>query len=198
MQQSTYKLLKITAFIAMLTPAVFLLFGALNDDLGADPIEYILHTLGDWALRFLLLTLAITPIRQITANATCLRFRRMIGLFAFFYATMHFLVWFILDQSMMTELIVEDIIKRPYITVGFTAWLLLIPLAVTSTQSMIRRLGKRWKKLHQLVYLVALLAILHFIWLVKADLLEPVIYLLTYLSLMSYRYFKAKSSNLNP
>jgi sulfoxide reductase heme-binding subunit YedZ len=176
----------------MLSPALFLLLGALNDGLGADPIEYILHTFGDWALRFLLLTLAMTPLRQVSGNTVCLRFRRMIGLFAFFYASMHFLVWFVLDQSMIVELIIEDIVKRPYITVGFTAWLLLIPLAVTSTKSMIRRLGKRWKKLHQLIYLIVLLAILHFVWLVKADLLEPVIYFLLYLSLMFYRYYYAK------
>ena len=142
----------------------------------ADPIQTIEHQSGDWALRFLLITLAITPLRIISGWTVLLRFRRMLGLFAFFYVCLHFLIYLLLDLEIDFPEVKEDILDRPYITVGFTAFLLLIPLAVTSTKGMMRRLGRRWKQLHRLVYLIAILGVVHFWWLVKADVREPLIY----------------------
>ncbi|WP_342315568.1 protein-methionine-sulfoxide reductase heme-binding subunit MsrQ [Lysobacter sp. FW306-1B-D06B] len=144
--------------------------------LGADPVAEIEHRLGLWALRFLMLTLAITPLRQITGQPVLLRFRRMLGLYAFAYATLHFGAYLVLDLRGYWTQIFEEIVKRPYITVGFTAWLMLLPLALTSTQAAIRRLGRNWAKLHRLVYAIAVLAVLHFWWLVKSDVREPALY----------------------
>ncbi|MFP7721375.1 protein-methionine-sulfoxide reductase heme-binding subunit MsrQ [Lysobacter sp. A3-1-A15] len=144
--------------------------------LGADPVAEIEHRLGTWALRLLLLTLAITPLRQLTGLASLLRLRRMLGLYAFFYATLHLAAYLVLDLRGYWALVFEEIIERPYITVGFAAWLLLVPLAVTSTQAAMRRLGRRWGQLHQLVYLIAALAVLHFWWIVKSDVREPLLY----------------------
>ena len=144
--------------------------------LGADPVAEIEHRLGLWALRLLLITLAVTPIRQITGQAMLVKFRRMLGLYAFLYATLHFAAYLVLDLRGYWTQIFEDIAKRPYITVGFAAWLLLVPLAVTSTQAAIRRLGRNWARLHRLIYAIAVLAVLHFWWLVKSDVREPLLY----------------------
>ena len=144
--------------------------------LGADPVAEIEHRLGLWALRLLLITLAVTPIRQITGQAMLVKFRRMLGLYAFLYATLHFAAYLVLDLRGYWTQIFEDIAKRPYITVGFAAWLLLVPLAVTSTQAAIRRLGRNWARLHRLVYAIAVLTVLHFWWLVKSDVREPLLY----------------------
>ncbi|GAB3385101.1 protein-methionine-sulfoxide reductase heme-binding subunit MsrQ [Lysobacter fragariae] len=144
--------------------------------LGADPVAAIEHRLGIWALRLLMVTLAITPLRQLTGQAVLVRFRRMLGLYVFFYATLHFSAYLVLDLRGYWTQIFAEIAKRPYITVGFTAWLLLIPLAVTSTQAAIRRLGRNWARLHKLVYAVGVLAVLHFWWLVKSDIREPALY----------------------
>jgi sulfoxide reductase heme-binding subunit YedZ len=144
--------------------------------LGADPVAAIEHYLGIWALRLLLITLAITPLRQLTGQPLLLRFRRMLGLYVFFYATLHFAAYLVLDLRGYWTLIFEEIAKRPYITVGFAAWLLLVPLAATSTQASIRRLGRNWARLHRLVYAVAALAVLHFWWVVKTDVREPALY----------------------
>ena len=144
--------------------------------LGADPVAEIEHRLGLWALRLLLITLAVTPIRQITGQAMLVKFRRMLGLYAFLYATLHFAAYLVLDLRGYWTQIFEDIAKRPYITVGFAAWLLLVPLAVTSTQAAIRRLGRNWARLHRLVSAIAVLAVLHFWWLVKSDVREPLLY----------------------
>ncbi len=144
--------------------------------LGADPVAEIEHRLGLWALRFLMLTLAITPLRQITGQPILLRFRRMLGLYAFAYATLHLSAYLVLDLRGYWTQIFEEIVKRPYITVGFAAWLMLVPLALTSTQAAIRRLGRNWAKLHRLVYAIAVLAVLHFWWLVKSDIREPALY----------------------
>lgn len=155
---------------------IWIIGNALFGDLGANPVETVTHQTGDWALRILLLTLAISPLRTWTPLPSLMRFRRMAGLFVYFYASCHFLIWFLADHGLDPASMIEDIIERPYITVGFTAFVLLTPLAMTSNQWSIRKLGKRWKTLHRLVYVIAVLAVVHFLWLVKADYLEPLIY----------------------
>ncbi|RMG50476.1 MAG: protein-methionine-sulfoxide reductase heme-binding subunit MsrQ [Gammaproteobacteria bacterium] len=169
--------LKPAVFVAALLPLGWLIFDALRGELGANPIEEVIHRTGLWALRLLLLTLAMSPLRRLTGRGEWLRLRRMLGLFAFFYATLHLLSWVVLDQFFDWPMMLEEILRHPYITVGMAAWLLLVPLAVTSTQGMMRRLGRRWKALHSLVYVIAVLGVLHFVWLVKADVREPLIYL---------------------
>jgi len=159
--------------------------------LGANPIEELLHQLGRWGLKFLLLSLSITPLRRWTGWNWLIRFRRMLGLFAFFYILLHFLTYAILDQGLDLAVVIEDIIKRPYITLGMAAFLLLIPLALTSTKSMMRRLGKRWQKLHRLVYIIAILAVWHFYWQVKLDTLDATIYAIVLAVLLMTRvYYK--------
>ena len=180
-------LIKPVVFSASLLPFSLLLIGAFNDQLGANPVETLTHQTGLWGLYFLLITLSVTPVRQLTGAAWLVNLRRMLGLFAFFYACLHLLVYLWLDQYFTWNSIVEDVVKRPYITVGFTAWLLLLPLALTSTKAAIKRLGKNWKQLHKLVYMTVMLVMLHFIWLVKADYAEPVLYLLLFLLLMLAR-----------
>jgi sulfoxide reductase heme-binding subunit YedZ len=158
--------------------------------LGANPVEELLHELGSWALRFLLLTLAITPLRDLIGKPWPLMLRRMIGLFAFFYVLLHFLVWLIVDQELYWSGILTDIAKRPFITLGFIAFVLLIPLAITSTNGMMRRLGKRWKSLHRLVYVCAILGVWHFYWLVKSDVREPLLYAGILAMLLGWRIWK--------
>lgn len=158
--------------------------------LGADPVAAIEHRLGLWALRFLLITLAVTPLRQITGQPALLRFRRMLGLYAFAYATLHFTAYLVLDLRGYWVSIFEEIVKRPYITVGFAAWLLLVPLAVTSTKAAIRRLGRNWARLHKLIYPIAVLAVLHFWWIVKSDFREPALYASILALLLGWRLFK--------
>lgn len=144
--------------------------------LGANPVETLTHFSGDWALRLLLVTLAMTPLRQLTGQPWPILIRRMLGLFAFFYAGLHFTVWLVFDHGLDPVAMLEDIAERPYVTLGFSAFVLLIPLAVTSTNGWMRRLGRNWQRLHRLVYPAALLAVLHFVWLVKGDQLEPLVY----------------------
>jgi len=163
-------------FLACLAPLSLLLWRAVQDDLGANPVEALTHGTGDWALRLLLLTLAVTPLRRLTGWVALLRFRRMLGLFAFFYACLHFLIWLLLDHTLILELILDDLTKRPYVMLGFSALVLMIPLAVTSTRGMMRRLGWRWQRLHRLVYPIGILAVAHYLWLVKADYREPLLY----------------------
>jgi len=165
-------------FVLCLLPLSSIVWRIFYGDLGSDPIETITFATGDWTLRFLLITLAVTPFRQWFGLSALLRFRRMLGLYVFFYACCHFLIWFIIDHALSFGDMVEDIIDRPYITFGFSALMLLIPLAVTSNNVMVRKLGKRWKKLHQLVYAIIILGVLHYLWLTKADYLEPGIYAL--------------------
>lgn len=179
-------------FTAGLSPFLYLIWLGFSDGLGANPVEAITHYTGDWTLRFLLLVLAITPARWILLVEP-MRYRRMIGLYAFFYATLHLMTYVVLDLNFDWPELGEDILKRPYMTVGFTAWLLLVPLAVTSTRKMMRRLGKRWGKLHRLVYLIAILGVLHFLWLVKADLREPLIYAGILAFLLGYRVWRSWS-----
>lgn len=161
-----------------------------SDALGPDPVAEIEHRLGLWALRLLMLALAITPLRQLTGNAVFIRFRRMIGLYAFAYACLHFSAYLVLDLRGYWTQIFEEIAKRPYITVGFSAWLLLLPLAITSTQGWIRRLGRNWGRLHKLVYAAGVLAVLHFWWLVKSDIREPALYAAILALLLGWRAWK--------
>ncbi|MHC9086137.1 protein-methionine-sulfoxide reductase heme-binding subunit MsrQ [Luteimonas sp. RIT-PG2_3] len=165
--------------------------GADIDALGADPVSAIEHLLGLWALRLLLVTLAITPLRQLTGLSVLVRFRRMLGLYAFVYASLHLAAYLVLDLGGYWAQIAEEIVKRPYITVGFAAWLLLVPLAVTSTQGWMRRLGRRWSKLHKLIYPIAILAVLHFWWIVKSDIREPLLYAVILAALLGWRAWRA-------
>lgn len=165
-----------------------------SDALGADPVAEIEHRLGLWALRLLLLTLAITPLRQLTGWTVLLRFRRMLGLYSFAYASLHLAAYAVLDLRGDWPLLLEDIAKRPYITVGFLAWLLLVPLAITSTRGWMRRLARRWAQLHRLVYAVTVLAVLHFWWLVKSDLREPALYAGIAVLLLGWRVLRLRSA----
>ncbi|TNJ34614.1 sulfite oxidase heme-binding subunit YedZ [Arenimonas terrae] len=168
--------LKAAAHVLALWPLAALVRGAVNDSLGADPVAALTHGTGDWALGLLLLSLAMTPLRRLLGQPWPIRFRRLVGLYAFFYACLHLSIYLVLDLGGFWTQIFEDIAKRPYITVGFSAWLLLLPLALTSTRGWIRRLGRRWGQLHRLVYVAGVLAVLHYLWLVKSDLREPLIY----------------------
>ena len=170
--------LKIGVWLLCLTPFGLLVRRGFTGGLGANPVEFITLETGFWTLTLLLVTLAITPARRITGWNQLVQFRRLIGLFAFFYATLHFLTYITFDHFFDLGGITEDIVKRPYITVGFTAFLLLIPLAVTSTKGWIRRLGRRWLLLHRLIYVSAVLAVLHFYWKksTKADVREPLVF----------------------
>lgn len=185
-------LAKIALFPIALLPAAVLVWQTVFGDLGPDPVAQIVHETGAWTLRFLLITLAVTPLRKLSGWNVLIRFRRMLGLYAFFYATLHFSSYLLLDLGAYWPQLLTDIVKRPYITVGFTAWLLLVPLAITSTNAMMRRLGKRWQTLHRLSYVIAALGVLHFIWLVKADLTEPLIYAGILVALLLARWFKLK------
>ncbi len=193
MPKGSIRALKVALFVACLIPLVKLAmeaFGVAGMSLGANPVEQLIHRFGIWGLNFLLITLAVTPLRQLTGKAWLLRFRRMLGLFAFFYVLMHFLTYAGLDQRFDLPVILEDIAERPYITIGFTALVLLIPLAVTSTNGMMRRLGRRWKKLHRLVYLVVVLGVWHFYWQVKLDTVEPLVYAMILAVLLGYRIWR--------
>ena len=170
------KVLKPLVFTVALVPLAVLVYNGYSGNLTANPIEYITHFTGDWTIYFLLITLAITPLRTLTGVNGFIHYRRMLGLFAFFYGCLHFLTYFVLDQFFDFGTILEDIVERPYITVGFTAFVLLIPLAMTSTRKMVLRLGgHRWRQLHSLIYLITGLGILHYYWLVKADTRIPLL-----------------------
>ncbi len=185
------KRLKPAVFMVCLLPLCYLVYRALTGQLDAEPIKDITGVTGEWGLRFLLITLSVTPLRQLTGLNGLIRFRRMIGLFAFFYASLHFLTYLILDQFFAWKFIVEDIVERPFILLGFTAFVCLVPLAITSTNRMLRRLGaRRWQKLHQLVYVISVAAILHYLLGAKADLSGPVIYGLILVVLLGYRWIR--------
>lgn len=192
------RVIKPALFVICALPLLSLVwsaFGIGGASLGANPIEKIQDTCGEWALRFLVITLAITPLRDWFNLPWLVQLRRMLGLYAFFYVLLHFLNWLILDQGLYWPGVLEDIGKRPFITIGFAAFLLLIPLAVTSTNKMMRRLGKRWKSLHRLVYLISLLAVWHYYWQVKSDVTEPLIYLAIVLVLLGWRAWKMRVRN---
>jgi methionine sulfoxide reductase heme-binding subunit len=183
-------LYKPIVFAACLAPAALLtagIFGVLGQSLGADPVARLLHSCGKTALNLLLITLLVTPVRQLSGYTHIVRLRRMLGLFAFFYAALHFTIYVVLDQALDFHAVLQDIGKRPYITIGFAALLMLIPLAVTSTNRMMRRLGRRWTRLHQLIYVVAILGVWHYYWQVKRDIRLPVLYAFMLAVLLGYR-----------
>ena len=168
--------MKAAVFAACLIPLALLVYDGFTDGLGVNPIETITRSTGKWTLIFLLVTLAVTPLRRITGRQWLIKFRRMLGLYAFFYVCLHFTTYIWLDQFFDLMEIAKDIPKRPFITVGFASFVLLIPLAATSTSAMIRRLGRRWQQLHHLVYVTAIGGVVHYLWLVKADVRKPLIY----------------------
>lgn len=183
-------------FIICLVPATLVVTDALEitGRLGANPIEAIQDRFGQWALRFVLITLTVTPLRQLTRWNWLARFRRMTGLFAFFYALMHFLTWLVLDQGILLSAILEDIVERPFITIGFVAFVLLSALAVTSPIAVRRRMGRRWQRLHYSVYAIAALGVWHYWWQVKQDIREPLIYAAILATLLGYRLWRRTRS----
>jgi methionine sulfoxide reductase heme-binding subunit len=201
------RVLKPLVFLACLIPALRLSVGALNAagvlhgvagiSLGADPVKVMLHTCGRWTLNFLMITLCMTPLKDATHSNVWLRFRRMFGLFAFFYVLLHFSVYLLLDQDGRLSALGQDIAKRPYITIGMLGLLLLIPLAATSTAWAQRRLGRRWIRLHRLIYAVAILGVWHFWWQVKKDIREPLLYVCGLAILLGYRLWKQRRTPQN-
>jgi methionine sulfoxide reductase heme-binding subunit len=182
-------------FTACLLPLAWLAcgaFGWFGLSLGADPVKELEHECGKTALNLLLLTLAVSPVRELTGQLQLLRLRRMLGLFAFFYVLLHFTIYLVLDLELNFATLGADIAKRPYITIGFTGLLLLVPLAITSTNGMMRRLGRRWQSLHRLIYVIAVLGVWHFYWQVKRDVREPLIYAGILAILLGYRVVRAR------
>ncbi|MBB6092204.1 sulfoxide reductase heme-binding subunit YedZ [Povalibacter uvarum] len=188
------RVIKPAIFVLCSLPLAWLALRAFGvaGSLGANPVEEIQDTLGEWGLRLLVITLAVTPLRDWFNAPWLILLRRMLGVFAFAYVLLHFLTWLILDQGLYWPGILPDIAKRPFITIGFAALLLLIPLAVTSTNAMMRRLGKRWKSLHRLIYIIVPLGVWHYWWQVKADIREPLIYAAIVAVLLGWRFWKAK------
>jgi sulfoxide reductase heme-binding subunit YedZ len=180
--------IKVGIFIACLLPLGRLGWGAYTQNLGANPIEKITHTTGDWTLSLLLVTLSVTPLRKLLGVPALIKFRRMLGLFAFFYACLHFTTYIWLDKFFNLHEMLVDVAKRKFITLGFTAFVLLIPLAATSTTGWIRRLGgKRWQALHRLIYVSAIAGVIHYLWLVKVDIRKPLEYGAVLALLLGYR-----------
>ena len=189
------RLVKPMIFFMALIPFIWLLLKVFQNDLGPDPAQALSIETGEWTLRFLLLTLAITPFRQIFRVAEIARLRRMIGLFAFFYASIHFLSWMAFILAFRWLAIAEELVERPYITVGFLAYVILFLLGVTSTNSMVRRLGKNWKRLHKFVYAASILAIVHLLWILRTDVTEAVIYGVLLVILLGYRIIRKLKLN---
>ena len=182
-------------FLLCLVPALLVVGDAFSvtGQLSANPVEDILDRFGNWGLRFIMITLAVTPLRRITGWNWLARFRRMLGLFTFFYVLLHFLTWLVLDQGLLLSAIAEDILKRPFITIGFAALVLLLALAVTSTNGMRRRLGRRWQKLHNSVYVIAILGVWHYWWQVKLDTAEPLVYAIILGALLGWRLWMRRA-----
>jgi sulfoxide reductase heme-binding subunit YedZ len=179
---------KVLLFLVCLVPALHLGWRFWKQDLGANPVEFLTHATGDWAIRFVLITLAVTPLRGLLNQPQLTRFRRMLGLFAFFYAFLHLMIWAFIDKYFFWDEMLKDIFKRRFITVGMLALVLMIPLAVTSTAGWVRRLGfNRWQKLHRAVYVTALAGVVHYYWLVKSDVRLPLMYGAILAVLMAYR-----------
>lgn len=180
--------IKIALFLLCLLPLARLVGAAAQDELGANPIEFITRSLGTWTLNFLLITLAVTPLRHLTGMHWLLRLRRMLGLYAFFYAGLHLATYLWLDQFFDWAAIAKDIVKRPFITAGFTAFVLLVPLAATSNNAMVRKLGgRRWTRLHRAVYAIAIIGVIHYWWLVKKDITQPLLYAVLLGLLLGFR-----------
>ena len=190
---------KVLVVLVALVPAALLIVRAFMGALTANPIDEITDVTGTWTLRFVLLTLSVTPLRRLTGWNVLIRFRRMLGLFAFFYGTLHFCTWLVLDQFFAWEFIVADILKRPFITVGFTGFVLMIPLALTSTTGWIRRLGgKAWNRLHKLVYVTAVAGVVHYLWLVKVVEAEQIAYAVVLAVLFGLRVWFAMQRQTHP
>jgi len=188
--------LKMVIFILSLLPIFYIIYQILTNQLGPEPIKDITHHTGKWTLYFIVITLAMTPLKKITKINIWINYRRMFGLFIFFYASVHLMTYIGLDYRFNLKSIGDDIIKKKYIFIGFLAWLLLIPLAVTSNKKMMKILKDKWKKLHRLIYLISLFGVIHYLWLVKRDLTEPLIFLIIILILLIFRLkFKYKSFN---
>ena len=195
MTKNQIRALKGVLFVVCLLPLASLFWRALElggAGLGTNPIEKVQDTLGQWGLRLLLITLAVTPLRDWFKAPWLIQLRRMLGVYAFFYVALHFLTWLVLDQSVYWPGIVQDISERPFITLGFAGLLMLIPLAITSTNGMMRRLGRRWRTLHRLIYVIVLLGVWHYYWQVKADVREPLVYLAIALVLLGWRVWKVR------
>ncbi len=187
-KENLLRVLKVLVFLLSLGPVAVLTWKGFHDLLGANPIDVITRTTGRWTLIFLLVTLAITPLRRLSGMPWLIRFRRMVGLYAFFYGCLHLMTYVWLDKFFDVHEMLHDIVKRRFITAGLTAWALMLPLALTSTTGWIRRLGgKRWQKLHRLIYFSAAAGVIHFIWLVKADLRKPLTYGAIWVVLIGYR-----------
>lgn len=174
-------------FLGCLAPLALLVWDGFTNGLGPNPVEAVLHRTGDWTLRLLLATLALRPLQRLTGRPAWLRWRRMLGLYSFFYACLHFLTWAWLDREWDLPGMLADVVKRPYITLGFLALLLLLPLAATSNRYAMRRLGRQWQRLHRAVYGIGVLGVVHYLWLVKADWLEPALYGLVLGGLLALR-----------
>ena len=178
---------KTIAWMLLGSPALYALYLIASNDLGANPLETLTDHTGQWTLRFLLLGLLITPLRQLTGWVSLIRYRRLIGLFAAFYATAHMALWLFIDQQLDWRLLLEDVLDRPYITLGFMGWLLLLPLVATSTKGMIKKLGTSWRKLHRAVYIIPLLGIMHYTMSLKADFSLPILYGVILAVLLGFR-----------
>ncbi len=187
--------LKAVLFGIALFPVFRLLWLGYSHQLGANPIEFITRSLGTWTLVFLMITLGITPLRKLSGWNWLVRLRRMAGLYAFFYALLHFITYIWLDQFFDMPAILKDVVKRPFITVGFAAFVMLIPLAITSTNAMMKKLGKRWQTLHRLLYAIAIFSVVHYWWLVKKDITQPLIYAAVLSVLLGFRVLTAKFWN---
>jgi sulfoxide reductase heme-binding subunit YedZ len=182
---------KSVVWLLCLEPVCELIWRGFHGELGANPVEFITHTTGNWTLRLLLITLTITPARKLLKQPQLTRFRRLLGLFAFFYASLHFTTWFWLDKQLDPTEMLKDVVKRPFITMGFLGLVSMIPLAITSTAGWIRRLGgKNWQRLHRLVYLAAMAGVVHYYWLVKSDVRLPVMYGVLLTILLGFRLVK--------
>ena len=180
--------LKPVTFALLAAPAVYMVYALFAGELGPDPIEALTHETGELALRFLVLSLALTPLRLLLKATWPVRLRRMIGLFAFFYASLHVLIWVVLDQELDPAAMLADVVERPYVLAGTVAFLVMLPLAATSTKGIARRMGRRWQGLHRWVYLAAAAAVVHFVWLAKGDIVEPYVYLAILAGLYAARF----------
>lgn len=193
-----WQIVRAVIFCLALLPFVYLLQGAVLNTLGADPARELALETGRWALRFLLMSLAITPLREITGLTGLFPLRRTLGLFSLFYAVLHFIIYMVFLLELRWSEIGSDIVERPYITVGFTALLILVAMGATSTKAMMRRLGRRWKQLHQLVYVASLLALLHLLWILRTDLFDAVFYGTILLLLLGYRLVARLKRRVRP
>lgn len=191
------KILKPAVFLIALVPFALLVVRVIQNDLGPDPAQELAKETGEWTLRFLLITLSLTPLHQLTGRVEFVRVRRMVGLFALFYASVHFMVWMSFLLQFRWFAIAEELLERPYITVGFAAFLILIILGITSPKAMVRKLGKRWKPLHRFIYLAAVLATIHLLWILRTDISEAVIYGSIVALLLGFRLFKTIARRLH-